>query len=107
MPIVKTNFGVGGSGLSAGHANPDSLAEVLRGLVDDLASNATTTISSNDGSFTEIVSADATDLASAQTLANEIKAAYNADITRINTLVNEIKTVLNAVASATPPVTKG
>lgn len=107
MPIVKANFGSGGSGLSAGHANPDSLAEVLRGLVDDISGRTPATIAEDDATFTEVVSADATDEASAVTLANELKAAYNADMALVVALLNEIKGALNTASATSASVTKG
>jgi hypothetical protein len=107
MPIVKTNFGVGGSGLSAGHANPDSLADVLRGLVDDISGRTPATLAEDSATFTEVVSADATDPASAQTLVNELKASYNADMALVVALLNEIKGALNTASATSATVTKG
>lgn len=66
---IRTTYGEGGAGLSGmPTALHRPIAEVIRGLVDDIA----------NGDVATITSADATDLATAQTLVNEIKAALNA-----------------------------
>ncbi len=101
---VKETFGAGGSGLSVGDPN---LAEVLRGLVDDIQTGVSATIAEADAELTTVASADATDLASAITLVNEIKASYNADMALVVALLNEIKAALNATSSGTYSVTKG
>jgi len=102
--VVKETFGAGGSGLSVGDPN---LAEILRGLVDDIQTGVSATIAEADAEITTIVSPDATDLSSAQTLANELKASYNSDMALVVALLNEIKAALNTTSSGTYSVTKG
>jgi hypothetical protein len=67
MAVITTEFGAGGRGLTPGHGAPD-LATVLRDVADDLAG----------GKVAAITSPDASDAASAATLANEIKTKLNA-----------------------------
>lgn len=69
MAVIKKNFGYGGGNVvPLGSGGSPTLADVLRDIADDLALTQVATI----------VSADATDLASAITLVNEIKGALNA-----------------------------
>jgi hypothetical protein len=66
MAVIGTEFGSGGAGLNPnGSTGTPTLAAILRDIADDL------------GDRTGILSADATDLASAITLVNEIKTALN------------------------------
>lgn len=67
MAAIRSDFGIGGSGLTPRGQGTPALAGILRDIADDLAGIKVATI----------VSADATDLPSAQTLVNEIKAALN------------------------------
>lgn len=69
MAVIKKNFGYGGANVvPLGSGGSPTLAEALRDIADDLAGKE----------IAAILSADATDLASAITLVNEIKGAINA-----------------------------
>ena len=68
MAAIKESFGTGFAGLSPTGAGTPTLAGALRDIADDLA----------NGKSASIVSADASDLATAITLVNEIKDALNA-----------------------------
>lgn len=74
---VRSDYAEGGAGLN-GPGAPTALhrpiGEVLRGLIDDIENGVTGSVAG----IATIASADATDLASAQTLVNEIKASLNA-----------------------------
>ena len=68
MAQINLDFGETGSAEHASHGEQPTLADAMRDVADDLANSRPATIAS----------ADASDLATAQTLVNEIKAALNA-----------------------------
>lgn len=90
-----------------GSLNSDAspqLADVIRGLVDDVNAAKGSAIATADAAVTAV--ANASDAGTAATLANDLKAKYNAMVT----LVNEMKVQLNAAvatAGASASVIKG
>ena len=78
MAAITPDFGYGGANLVPHLSGGEpSLAAALRDVADDFTGLQ----------VAAIVSADATDLASAQTLVNEIKAAINATAVGTYTLL--------------------
>ena len=78
---IKANYGEGGAGLSTKNALHPAIADVIRGLIDDIAAGS--------GAAAPITSPDGVAAAGA----NPTKAEYDVVVT----LVNEIKAALNAV----------
>jgi len=78
MAAITTKFGSGGANLTPQNsAGTPTLAGALRDIADDFTGLQ----------IAAIASADATDLATAQTLVNEIKAAINATAIGTHTLL--------------------
>lgn len=90
MAEIPKDFGTGGSGLNPGQGDV-SLVDILNDLADDVTYSITSPVA------VAAAAADATDLATAQTLVNELKTKYNVAVT----LLNEIRTDLNAAKKTT------
>lgn len=113
MITVRKTYGGGGAGLgSTPTAHHRPIAEVLRGLIDDIeATGGGITISaadsvaatSADGVAAAGGAPDKAEFDVVVTLVNELKAKYNVAVT----LLNEVKTDLNAAGAAPQSVVKG
>lgn len=76
MAAISINFGSGGSNLASGRSGGiPTLAEALRDIADDLAGTKVAALAAD--ASTNVVAADAVDLATVLTLANETKADFN------------------------------